>query len=228
MADEGKDAKVNDEAAKASADAEAAKKAESATDDAKAKESGESVEDLKKHVAALNREAEKHRKKAKDFEEKLNKLGEVFGFGEKKDAAVDAVTATKKAAEEKHARILLKSAFVAEVAKEAHSADAAFAVAAGLLKSVSVDIENESVDADALKGAVAELKKQSPFLFQSPAQAGAGSSKVAAPLDGNGRPVATNGNPYLTWRGLKDANRSQEAAEFYRKNFEAIRNAMPK
>jgi hypothetical protein len=212
-------------------DADASKKAESETDEGKKPDPAEALKAAEARIKALNKESEKHRTRANELDQTLSTLKKAMGL-EKQDDPNAAVTAAKAAGEEKQKRILLRSAFTALVAKEAHDADDAFAVANAIkaldLSKVDVDLDAESVDVDTLKAKVGELKKLKPFLFTSASGSGSEDKRTAKPAaDGSGR-SSTGGTHFQTWKQLIDQGRKQEAQKFYSENRANIMTQMPK
>ena len=183
--------------------------------------SKEEFEKTKAALAKANREAEKHRLELKETREKLGKL---FG-GEDKDLTPEQAQARIKEAEAKNARILLKSAFISRVAKDAVDPDAAFEIASKKLGGVKVDLANESVDGDALDAAVAEFRESHSYFFAATKGNNGSPPNKPAP-DGNGQPNTKN--PYGEWQALLKTNRGKEAQEFFAKNKTAIYANWPK
>lgn len=192
-----------------------------------------------------NKEAEKHRLAAKAKAEELEgykatiaaALGLKPGDGAK-GASSGEVEAAKKAADARVKNAILKSEVVSRAARSG-AADAAdvFSLMRTELADLEVDLENESVDGEALDEKIAEFKKRKPHLFSSSSssegdekdgETGAEKKKPAKMPDGNGRPPARGGTAYQQWQTLVKGGRQQEANQFYAKNKKDIAATWPK
>lgn len=193
--------------------------------------------DAREHIKKLNDEAKQHRLRADKAEQELQKerdeskafrlkLGEAVGLKpEKADEVPDAVKAAKDEADAKLSRVLLRSAFTAEVARDAHDVDDAFSIAAPLLKDIKVDLATETVDREAVKSKVAELRKSKPFLFGQPTKEVP--KPVPPPPDKGGTPAPGSSNHYAHWRQLKTAGNNKEAQEYFAKHEKEITRGIP-
>lgn len=184
------------------------------------------LEESKAHIAKLNKENEQRRKSETELKAKLDAQTKTLkdALGVKEGEQPDTKLADAKAqADAKAARILLKSAFVAQVAKDAHDPEAAFAVIAPKLKDVKVDLETETVDGDTLKSIVDDARKKHSFLFVKPGEgAGSGPTKSNPSPDKGGTPAPgadTHAKHYLQ---LKAAGNHTEAREYYAKHMKEI------
>lgn len=223
--------KKAEEAEKAKAASEAAA-AEKAAEEAKKKTGDDAFKD-ERHK--LNKEAEKHRLRAKELEDSFEKfkstIAEGLGF-KKPEQTVEAVQAARAAADAKVRRLMLKSEFVAVGAKDMHDASFAFEALASQFADVKVDVENGIVDRDSLVEKLKEVRKTHAFLFvpvTKPGAAGAGGTPPAAtttPPDGSGQ--AASGNSYEKWVQLKKGSSAGEAQAFFNANRAAIYANMPK
>lgn len=231
-------------AAKATAEAEAKKKA----DEAAKKEAEEGADDegedeapdeSKKGITReefeafkrkANKEAEKHRVRAKAAEEALETfrsgINGALGIkpGENKGNVDDAA----KASTVKQRSLLLRAEFIGlAAAAGAVSASDAFELARPYLKDVAVDLDAETVDGEALAEAVKAVKTAKPFLFKSEGaqneDTGNGAkSKPGKMPDGSGRPSG-GGTAFEQWQALEKSGRRAEAAAYYGKNKAAIK-----
>jgi len=177
-----------------------------------------------------NKEAEKHRLGKKTAEDALDTFRKgISGALGIKEGTTTTVDAAATASTEKQKRLLVRSEFVGlAAAAGAISAGDAFELARPYLKDVAVDLENESVDAEALVDAVEALKKAKPFLFKAEgAQNDSGDDadgvkRPAKKPDGSGKPAA-GGTDYEKWQALVKSGRNAEAATFYGKNKAGIK-----
>lgn len=187
--------------------------------------SKEEFEKVKSALAKANKEAEKSRLALKEQQEKVNKL---FSNGKDDENLTPEVAAQRlKDAEKKNERILLKSAFIARVAKDAVDPEAAFEIASKKLGSIKVDLNAESVDGEALDAAVAEFRESHKYFFTaSGGEPNKGNPPNKTAPDGNGQP--NTANPYGEWQKLLKSNRGVEAQQFFAKNKTAIYANWPK
>jgi hypothetical protein len=181
----------------------------------------------------LNEENKKHRLRAKQLEEENTSIKSALAkaLGVETDESAKAAQDAAAAQEAKDKRLFLRGEFLAMAAKEgAHDAADLWRLADSELRDIAVDLKNETIDRDALKAKVGELKKSRSWAFAQPAQ-GKGNAAAAPPADGNGRPTnAENANPYKRWRELvgqhgKDSDVTQK---FWKENQKAIFAHWPK
>jgi hypothetical protein len=180
----------------------------------------------------VNAEAKQHRLDAKDAKAKLAaKEAELERYkavvktldpNHKDGATPDPAAAQAAAQQTKMRDVLLRAEFVAEATK-AGVVDPVFTFNAvrGQLKDVTVDLDAETVDTEALQEKLAGLKTTKPFLFTpkvAPVTTPKPGEKVITPPppDGNGAPAA--GNHYATWRNLLATGRKAEANAYYAAN----------
>ena len=223
------EAKTKAEAEKAAA--EKAKNEAGADDEEKPDDKPMSRADFEAFKTKANKEAEKHRLRAKASDEALETMRKTFAsaLGIKVDGEAPGVDAAAKASLTKQRNLLLRSEFVGiAAAAGAHSPSDAFELARPYLKDVAVDLEAETADGAAISEALAVLKKSKPFLFRSESgqNGGDGNSGGGTPPgkmpDGSGR-ASSGGTAYEQWQALEKAGRRAEAAAFYGKNKPAIK-----
>ncbi len=182
------------------------------------------VEKLKAQNKKLREENAKRRVATKKVEEENQRQKKALGILQGKEVGeVDPLEAAQKAADAKLRRATLKGA-LASVAKDAHDPLLLLSAYPSHFEGVEVDLENESVDEDALEEAVAALRKKKPFLF------GAGAADETKVDDKKtkfvklpkGGPPKVGTDHMATWRQLKETD-PRGAQEYYKKNLEAIR-----
>lgn len=226
------EAKAKAEAEKAAAE----KKTDTTDEEEKPDDKPMTRAEFEAFKTKANKEAEKHRLRAKEAEAKFEglqkSLAGALGVKPTEDGSTGApsLEVVTKAAEAKQRNLLLRSEFVALAAQEG-AADPrdAFELARSSLADVSVDLDAESVDVEALREKIQGLKKSKPYMFAKAndgTSSGGGKPPGKTP-DGSGTP-ATGGTAYQQWQALEKAGRRLEATAFYGKNREAIRNTWPK
>jgi hypothetical protein len=223
-------------AAKAEAEAKAKAEAEKANDDA-SKAGGKDDEgedkpmsraDFEAFKSKSNKEAEKHRLRAKTAEEALETMRKGFAsaLGIKPDGEPAGIDAAAKASLTKQRNLLLRSEFVGiAAAAGAHSPSDAFELARPYLKEIAVDLDAETADGAAISEALEVLKKTKPFLFRQESGQSGGTGGGTPPVkmpDGRGS-SSTGGTAYEQWQALEKSGRRAEAAAFYGKNKPAIK-----
>jgi colicin import membrane protein len=220
------EAKTKAEAEKAAA--EKAKNEAGSDDDEKPDDKPMSRADFEAFKTKANKEAEKHRLRAKASDEALETMRKSFAqaLGIKVDGEPAGVDAAAKASLTKQRNLLLRSEFVGIAANAgAFSPSDAFELARPYLKDVAVDLEAETADGAAISEALELLKKSKPFLFraESGQNGGTGGGKPPERMpDGRGTSM-TGGTAYEQWMALEAAGRRAEAAAFYGKNKPAIK-----
>lgn len=224
------------EAAKAeetrkAAAAEAAKKLaeeDDEEDDGSEEVTPEAFKKMKEQLSKVKGEAKERRlenKKLKDDADKRAQEALDVLTGKRKGGEDDPLAKVKKDADEKMSRTLLRAEFMA-LAKDAHDPSMTFKAFASEMTDVEVDLENESVDVDALKGKLDEFRKRSPFLFQSQSDLQDETKPIKRNPDGSGR-ASGGGSEYKQWQALQQSGNRREAQEFYNKNRVKILTQLP-
>lgn len=221
MTDEEKKA----EAAKVEAEKKAAeaKVAEAGKkEDDEAEDDDETPSDPKAHIAKLNAENTKRRQNEKALKAENAKLREDQSRKDKaleiltgkKVGEVDPLEKAKADSDLRQARLLIR-ADLAVVARDAHDPSMLYKAFPEKFKDVKVDLENDSVDRDSLKEAVADIRKENPFLFMKKGETKPGTAPFENPDKGQG---GGGGNHFAAWQQLKKAGDSKGAQEYYNKN----------
>lgn len=182
-------------------------------------------EGAEKRIKELNEENKKQRLKTKELEEKVERFDKAIKMLTGTDETPDPVKIEKQKADGRVRRAYLKAAVVGAAATEMHDAGFAFDAMEREFANVTVDLETGSVDDEAVRTKLAELKGSKPFLFRGTSAPGQPPPK--SPPDGGGQPAG--GDPYKTWLQLKGTpGREAEAQKFYNDNRANIFARMPK
>lgn len=168
----------------------------------------------------LRAENAKRRVENKELKGRLERFEKAFQLitGKEPDAAAEAAQKVKADADLKMSRSIIRSE-LAVVARDAHDPKALLKMHPEEFKDITVDIDEESCDRDALNEAVARVKKKSPWLFSATPAAGQSEKdkKAKPPPDGSGAPSA-GGSHRKKWKELQEQGRHHEANEYYKKN----------
>jgi hypothetical protein len=213
---------------------------EDEVDEEKEEDLGDDVAKLKASLKAEREKAKKarqesieRRKKNKALADENERYKKGLAIIQGKDKPdLDPLEAAKKETEGKMRRAILKGE-LAVVAKDAHNPTELLALAPKAFADIEVDLENEVVDADALKEVVDGIRKEKPYLFASKDDEDDGldmkdKSKPVKPPRG-GPP--TKGTKHVAqWKQLKAQGRQREAQEYavkYNKEIQAEIAANP-
>lgn len=179
------------------------------------------------YLESLKTESIQRRKENKELKEKVEKfdkaLSVLTGKSEKGEAEKALETAQAKY-DEKHRRVLLL-AELATKAKDAHDVKALLRANPEAFKGVTVDLETDEVDEAALTKALDGLRKSQPFFFAGKEGGNAPPPKTKVPADTNNTPGG-GGNPYATWKAMKEAGNTKAAQEYYEKHRSEIKEAL--
>lgn len=181
---------------------------------------GETLESLKARLKKVNESDKKRRLKNKELELELAKH-------QKLSDQEQAVQKAQKEANAKNARILLKGE-LASVAKDVHDPAALFRAFGDRFSDIDVDLENETVDRDALKEKLEDIRKEAPYFFKSDKteplddDEGDGKTKVIIKKNPDKGRQGGGGSEYKEWMKLKESGAKKEAQAFYAKNRDKI------
>lgn len=190
-----------------------------------------SKKDFEAFKQKSNKENEKHRKAAKEANDKLAATLDGFkralGIGPA-DPAADPGAALKTS-EAKQRELILRAAF-AERAKDAGAVNVgdAFQLAKKYLGEVKVSLTEDVADEEEIDEAIQKLKEAKPYLFAAAGSGGEGGEgdgpKAPAKMpDGGGNPAKGGGTAFQNWQTLVKAGRMNEANAYYGKNKPAIK-----
>lgn len=185
-------------------------------------ESNETLESLKAHNAKLKEENKKRRLDGKTLKaemEKRDKALAALGLGKKEGEQEDPLERAKKESDLKMARTLMKAEFMS-LAKDAHDPMMVFKAHYDSLKDIEVDLDNETVDVEALTERIGEIRKKSPFLFQS--SEGAEEQKTVIKKNPDKVRQGGGGSEYKEWQKLVQSGDKRGAQAYYGKNKDKI------
>lgn len=219
------------EALKAAAEKKAAdtqKATDETPDDSKETDPEEKLDAAKLQAEnkKLREENAKRRIEAKTTKETLDRQSKALAILQGKDEPDVAPLEKAKADADRKMRNALLKGELASVAKDAHDIADVFAIGSSLFKEVAVDVENETVDREALKEAVDGLRKSKPFLFESSEENPTIVSPKGPPLPKDRAAPKGGTSEKAQWNALKAAGRNAEANEFYAKHKDTIRRQL--
>lgn len=224
MTEAEKAAAAKAEAEKKEADSKETKTTESETDDEvdadeEPEEENETVEQLKARLKKVNESDKKRRLKNKELEAELAKH-------QKLSDQEQAVAKAKKEADAKNARILLKGE-LASVAKDVHDPQALFRAFGDKFKDIDVDLDAETVDRDALKSVLDDIREEAPYFFKGSKnepleEEGDDKTKVIIKKNPDKGRQGGGGSEYKEWVKMKESGDKKGAQAFYAKNRDKI------
>lgn len=178
------------------------------------------LDSLKARNKALQEENTKRRLENKKLKEGAPKE-------DKKKPQEETIESVREAANKRLKSALIRSE-LASVASDAHDHDLLRKALGKDLDDVDVDLDDESVDRNALEELVVKIREKKPFLFKAAAKEGGEgeTKKNGAPLPrDNGRPVGSK-TEAAHWKLLKQQGRHEEARAYYNTNRLAIMSQM--